>query len=143
MLQCSTVPGSKINPHGIMYGVCVCVTGVISPQGCSFVFSCVSFSPHNLGQSPHNLSEKVCQNRGEIWEFKDFDGTLSSFNQFSPLNLFREATPLISPLSLTLTAPLASHLPIPNPPLPASLVGELSCITAAIRLREKGSTLAS
>ena len=30
-------------------------------QGCSFVFSCVGLSTHNLGQSPHNLSEKVCQ----------------------------------------------------------------------------------
>ena len=50
---------------------------------------------------------------------------------------------VISPLSPTLAAPLASPLPIPNPPLPADLVGEHSCITTATRLREKGSTLAS
>ena len=48
-------------------------------QGCSFVFSCVGLSTHNLGQSSHNLSEKVCQIRGEIGKFKDFDGISSMF----------------------------------------------------------------
>ena len=42
---------------------------------------------------PHNLSEKVCQIRGEIGKFNDFDGTLSSFNRFSPSTCFEKLRP--------------------------------------------------
>ena len=65
-------------------------------QGCSFVFSCVGLNPHNLGQSPHNLSEKVCQIRGEIGNSR-IVMALSSFNRFSPHNCYEvEATPLLT-----------------------------------------------
>ena len=68
-------------------------------QGCSFAFSCGDLSPHNLVQKRPkilNLSEKVCQIRGKIVKFKDFDGRYllwAVFTGSAPTTRFEKLRP--------------------------------------------------